>query len=75
MTQSSNTYSISEAGVAGLSTTPAGFFEVANMRQGAVQMDRRARLAMHKQMIGAGSGEVVEETLGLDDHQMHIDRL
>jgi len=30
---------------------------------------------MDEQMISAGSGEVVEVVLGLDDHQMHVDRL
>jgi hypothetical protein len=51
------------------------FAEFANMRQGAVQMDRGARFAMDQQMIGAGLGEVVEVMLRLDDHQMDIDRL
>ena len=32
-------------------------------------------LAMNEQMIGAGLGEIVEVMLGLDDHQMDIDRL
>src|SRR5215831_11544752 len=39
-----------------------------------MQMYGRARFAMHEQMISAGTGEVVEVTLGLDDHQMHIHR-
>ena len=54
---------------------PGGLSEIADMRQGPVQMDRRARLAMDDQMVGAGAGEIVEVTLGLDDHQMDIDRL
>ena len=69
-----STYSICASGVAGFSTTPAIFAEIADMRQGAVQMDRRAGLAMDEQMIGAGLGEIVEIMLGLDDHQMDIDR-
>ena len=37
---------------------PGRLAEVADVRQRAVQMDRRARLAMHQQMIGAGLGEM-----------------
>ena len=38
-------------------------------------MDRRGRLGLDEQMIGAGLGEVREIALRLDDHQMHIERL
>ncbi len=48
--------------------------EIVDPRQGAVQMDRRAGLAMHQQMVGAGGGEILEIALGLDHHQMHIER-
>ena len=52
-----------------------GLPELANLPEGSVQMDRRARLAMNQQMIRAGLGKVLHVTLGLDDHQVHVDRL
>src|SRR5205809_5588988 len=38
-------------------------------------MDRGAGLAMDDQVVSAGPGEVLEIAFGLDDHQMHVDRL
>jgi hypothetical protein len=38
-------------------------------------MDRRGRLGLDKEMIGAGVGEAGEVALRLDDHQMHIEQL
>ncbi len=75
MPHSSSTYSICDNGVAGFSTTPAVFPRSRICDKCPVQMDRRARLAMDDQVIGAGAGEIFEVTFGLDDHQMDIDRL
>ena len=40
-----------------------------------MQMNRRARLGLHQQMIGAGTSEVGEIAFRLDDHQMNVERL
>ena len=40
-----------------------------------MQMDRRRWLGLNKKMIGAGFGKSVDIAFGLDDHQMHIERL
>ena len=40
-----------------------------------MQMDCRARLGLHQQMIGAGAGEGSEIALRLDNHQMNVERL
>src|SRR6516165_8317304 len=40
-----------------------------------MQMDSRARLALHQEMIGAGVSEGGEIALRLDDHQMNVEGL
>ena len=40
-----------------------------------MQMDRRARLGLHQEMIGAGVGEGRKIALRLDDHQVDVERL
>ena len=40
-----------------------------------MQMDCRARLGLHQQMIGAGAGKGGEIALRLDYHQMNVERL
>src|SRR5215468_4863898 len=49
--------------------------ERADFRQHPMQMDCRARLGLHQQMIGAGIGEGGEIALRLDYHQMNVERL
>ena len=49
--------------------------EVADLREHAVKMDRRGRLRLDEEMVGAGASEFLEIALRLDDHQMHIERL
>ena len=49
--------------------------ERADLRQHPMQMDCRARLGLHQQMIGAGVGEGGEIVLRLDDHQMNVEGL
>src|SRR5215813_4307042 len=40
-----------------------------------MQMDSRARLGLHQEMIGAGVSEGGEIALRLDDHQMNVEGL
>jgi hypothetical protein len=40
-----------------------------------MQMDCRARLGLHQQMIGAGAGEGGEIALRFDYHQMNVEWL
>ena len=49
--------------------------ERADLRQHPMQMDRRAGLGLHQQMIGAGLGKSGEIALRLDDHQMNVEGL
>ena len=70
-----STYSICDSGVAGFSTTPAILPSSRICERVRCRWIVARGLAMHQQMIGAGLGEIVEVTLGLDDHQMDVDRL
>ena len=49
--------------------------ELADTPEHAVQVDRRRRLCMDQDVVGAGPHEVVEVALGLDDHEVHVQRL
>merc|ERR1711972_485310 len=47
----------------------AGLLDLAD---GAVEMDRRRSLAMHRDDVRAGLGEVLNALLGFDDHQVAV---
>ena len=49
--------------------------KTADLREDPVEMDRRRRLGLDQEMIGADVREVGEIALRLDDHQVHIERL
>ena len=68
------TCSTKAIGVAGSSTAPA-FLPSSRTREDAVQVDRGGRLRLDEEMIGAGAREVVEVALGLDHHQVDVERL
>jgi hypothetical protein len=40
-----------------------------------MEMDRRRWLGLNQEVIGAGLNEIDEVALGLDDHQVHVERL
>ncbi len=40
-----------------------------------MEVYRRRRLDLNKKVIGTGFGEIIEMAFGLDDHQVHIERL
>ena len=40
-----------------------------------MEMDGRRRLGLNQEVIGAGRGESLEMALGLDDHQVHVERV
>src|ERR1700681_2500468 len=40
-----------------------------------MEVDRRGRLGLNKKVIGAGRCEIVKIPFGLDDHQVHVERL
>ena len=49
--------------------------QLPDAREHAMQMDRRRWLALNKKVIGAGFGKIFKIAFGLDDHQVHIERL
>ena len=72
MSQRCSTCSTKATGLAGLSTAPAFF----NSESGTAPDggERRRRLSLNKQMVGAGL-RIAKITARFDDHQMHIERL
>ncbi len=75
MSQRCRTYSMSSGGLAGSITTPGLLAERADLAERAMQVDRGAGLGLDQQVIGAGFGEGRDIALGLDDHQMDVERL
>ena len=49
--------------------------KLANLRQHAIELDRRRWFSLNQQMIGAGLREIAKITLWFDDHQVHVERL
>ena len=75
MSQRCSTCSTKAMGLAGFEHRTDLLAKLANLRQHAMEVNRRRRLGLNKQMIGAGFRKIVEITLRLDDHQVHIERL
>jgi len=54
---------------------PGLLAERADARQHAVQVNGRRRLALDEQVVGAGAGDVFQQALRLDDHQVNVEGL
>ena len=54
---------------------PSLLTERADLAEHPMQVDRRARLGLHQEMVGAGLGESRKIAFRLDDHQVNVERL
>ena len=73
--QRCSTCSTNAIGLAGIEHRAGLLAQFPNAREHAMEVDRRRRLGLNKKVIGAGFGKRLKIAFGLDDHQVHIERL